>query len=160
MLRFIWWRILALQPTRQHLKWPWENCSRNQSLKFSHQIKHTCWLLGCEYFLCWQLWWLQRRDPDQIILLHLNSVSIQSLGSIRGPLCPFTFLRSPDKFEWVPSGSRISCLLVDDPKFYSVGEEVILETWFQEEVPGLLSLDIEWVILSQKTGKILFSLGA
>lgn len=60
----------------------------------------------------------------------------------------------------MPSGSRISCLLVDDPKFYSVGEEVILETWFQEEVPGLLSLDIEWVILSQKTGEILLSLGA
>ena len=60
----------------------------------------------------------------------------------------------------MPPGSRISCLLVDDPKFYLVGEEVILETWFQEEVPGLLSLDIEWIIFSQKTGKILLSLGS
>ena len=40
-----------------------------------------------------------------------------------------------------------SPVLVDDPKMYSVGKEVILETWFQENVPRLFRLDIEQVIL-------------
>ena len=50
--------------------------------------------------------------------------------------------------------------MVDNPKFYSVGKEFILESWFQEEVPGLLSLDTERVIFSQRTGKSLPRIGA
>ena len=34
-----------------------------------------------------------------------------------------------------------SPVLVDDPKMYSVGKEVILETWFQEKVSGLYSVE-------------------
>lgn len=52
-----------------------------------------------------------------------------------------------------------SPVLVDDPKMYLVGKEVILETWFQEEVLGLFTLGTEWVILSCRTRKILLSLG-
>ena len=48
--------------------------------------------------------------------------------------------------------------MVDNPAFYSVRKEFILETWFQEEVYGLLSLDTESVIFSQRTGKSLLSI--
>lgn len=50
--------------------------------------------------------------------------------------------------------------MVDNPTFYSVRKEFILETWFQEEVYGLLSLDTESVIFSQRTGKSLLSIVA
>ena len=50
--------------------------------------------------------------------------------------------------------------MVDNPTFYSVRKEFILETWFQEEVHGLLSLDTESVIFSQRTGKSLLSIVA
>ena len=40
--------------------------------------------------------------------------------------------------------------MADDPKFYSVGEKVILETWFQ---------DTGWDTLSQRTRKILLQQG-
>ena len=35
-----------------------------------------------------------------------------------------------------------SPVLVDDPKMYSVGKEVILETWSQEDVATLFSKDL------------------
>jgi hypothetical protein len=41
--------------------------------------------------------------------------------------------------------------LVDDLEFY-LGENVIFETWFQEEVPGFLSLDIGWDTLKELGG--------
>ena len=41
-----------------------------------------------------------------------------------------------------------------------MGKEFLLETWFQEDVHGLLSLDTERVIFSQRTGKSLLRLGA
>ena len=41
-----------------------------------------------------------------------------------------------------------------------MGKEFILETWFQENVYGLLSLDTERFIFSQRTGKSLLRLGA
>lgn len=47
----------------------------------------------------------------------------------------------------------------DDPKMIG-GKEVILETWFQEEVLGLATLGTEWVILScSGLGRFLLSLG-
>lgn len=53
-----------------------------------------------------------------------------------------------------------SPLFVDDSEFYLVGEKVIFETSFQEELPGLLSLDTIQDILSvEGTGKILLELG-
>lgn len=52
-----------------------------------------------------------------------------------------------------------SPVLVDDPKIYLVGKEVILEAWFQEEVPGWFSLVTERVILSCRTRKISLSFG-
>ena len=41
-----------------------------------------------------------------------------------------------------------SPVFVDDSEFYMVGEKVIFETSFQEELPGLLSLDTIQGILS------------
>ena len=33
--------------------------------------------------------------------------------------------------------------IIDDFKFQLMGDKAILETWFQEDVPGLFSLDTE-----------------
>ena len=48
--------------------------------------------------------------------------------------------------------------MADDPKFYSVGGKVILETWVSR-CTWLLSLDTGWDTLSQRTRKILLQQG-
>ena len=51
------------------------------------QIKLKLTALMLCVFICQQFRW-PRKDPEQTSLLHLNSVRIQSLGTIKGPLVP------------------------------------------------------------------------
>ena len=61
-----------------------------------------------------------QQDSKQIPLLCLNSTRIQSLGTNRGPFCPFA-----SSGVWTDFSKSLlvlrSPVLVDDPEFYLVG---------------------------------------
>ena len=121
--------LLPSPPQSTALRATWDAASWAWSPKNSHWIKQL------STFRLWLVFLVDTWLTDK----GTRADSSSSPGCYRDPepwfLCPSACSASPDESGWVSPGSRISHYWLMILSFYSVGEKVILETWFQG-VPG------------------------